>query len=489
MERDREEGEEPRKRRRENRRLCLTTAGVLLNVYNAVQEEKDKRELKFGMTRSFDRAVAYTGLSRSALVKAISGAEYPSCGTPEERDRGVLMTEEQAQWIRPALVELVVKKELRTLRSINEKLKFLHGDAWNFSDSTLRRAMLRLGFRFQRRLRGYYERMREDADNRILRARYLANYFDFLVEQRPLIFFDETWLSQNMITSKCWTDGTDDVEEKAPKGKGNRWIILAACMAKPHIEDGELIVTGGKWVENSWKIWKGNVQKEDYHSEMNGVVFENWTKNWLLPNIPLNSVIVMDRASYHMMLTEESKGCPSASSKEQLARWLVAHNARDKDGELYTEERMLTGVCCRPDKNGKMRNFVGLPRNELETLCASMKPPPVYAIHKWLEEWNAAKSGDVRVNLLPVGHPQLNPIELAWAQVKQHARARNAQFQMEELKKLAHEKRDSMTSEAWERMFKHVHKFAEKCWEADRIIAESLDDQESMEHESSSEES
>lgn len=39
--------------------------------------------------------------------------------------------------------------------------------------------------------------------------------------------------------------------------------------------------------------------KEDYHDEMDGARFENWLKEQLLPNLPVNSVIVMDGVPYN----------------------------------------------------------------------------------------------------------------------------------------------------------------------------------------------
>jgi hypothetical protein len=44
------------------------------------------------------------------------------------------------------------------------------------------------------------------------------------------------------------------------------------------------------------------------HSEMNGEVFQDWLMKYLLPNVASNSVLVFDRAIYHLELTEESKG-------------------------------------------------------------------------------------------------------------------------------------------------------------------------------------
>ncbi len=47
-------------------------------------------------------------------------------------------------------------------------------------------------------------------------------------EGRPFIFMDEIWINKNCAPTHVWTDGTQDLEDKVPPGKGQRWIILAA---------------------------------------------------------------------------------------------------------------------------------------------------------------------------------------------------------------------------------------------------------------------
>ena len=42
----------------------------------------------------------------------------------------------------------------------------------------------------------------------------------------------------------------------------------------------------------------------DYHGEMNAASYEKWFREQLLPNIPPNSVIVLDNASYHSAQVE-----------------------------------------------------------------------------------------------------------------------------------------------------------------------------------------
>jgi hypothetical protein len=132
---------------------------------------------------------------------------------------------------------------------------------------------------------------------------------------------DESWLNKNMVPTHCWTDGTADFEPNVPPGKGARWIMLGAGT-----KDG--------WIHASFVMWKGNVASEDYHSEMNAEVFEDWVKNRLLPFVPDNAVLVFDRATYHTMLTPDSCPATSSMSRAELAAWLVAHKCKEHNAEL-----------------------------------------------------------------------------------------------------------------------------------------------------------
>ena len=60
---------------------------------------------------------------------------------------------------------------------------------------------------------------------------------------------------------------------------------------------------------------------KDYHEEMDGEHYEKWFKEQLLPECHSGDVVVMDNASYHSVLTEDSK---IPSRKEALKQWLIS---------------------------------------------------------------------------------------------------------------------------------------------------------------------
>ena len=113
------------KRHRSARRICSSTAFVVKNILSVVEDEKAQNRLIMGLSRAVKRAVKYTDLGRRTIFRIKDGEEFPVCGSPEERESGMRMTEEESQWIRPVLVKMVTNKTPRTLDNILTQIKRL----------------------------------------------------------------------------------------------------------------------------------------------------------------------------------------------------------------------------------------------------------------------------------------------------------------------------------------------------------------------------
>jgi len=271
----------------------------------------------------------------------------------------------------------------------------------------------------------------------LLRIKYLNRMADFEAEGRPMVYVDETWINKNCTPKNSWHDGTVDTSLNVPHGKGPRWIVIGA---------------GGRmgWIPNSFRMWKGNVQSEDYHTEMNGLVFQEWVHDFLLPNVPANAVIVMDRATYHMVMVENTKAASSSCRKDQLIQWLIEHDAKDDDGILYDHDRLLL-----------------LRKSELLELCQDRKPTPKHLIFEWLRAWNAEHDTDIQVNILPVAHPRLNAIEMMWNWLKTHVAKHNTQFTMSSIQALAQARKLELDATWWAKACTMAEKFAKESREVD----------------------
>ena len=75
----------------------------------------------------------------------------------------------------------------------------------------------------------------------------------------------------------------------------------------------------------------------DYHDEMNGKHFTEWFEKQLLPNIPPQSVIILDNAPYHNVVVEK---IPTKSSRKgDMQEWLRRHeieiDSKDLKKDLF----------------------------------------------------------------------------------------------------------------------------------------------------------
>ena len=187
------------------------------------------------------------------------------------------------------------------------------------------------------------------------------------------------------------TGGTSGGVTK-PYGKGKRLIILHAGS-----ENG--------WVPNAELVFQSGGTSDDYHKDMDHQEFERWFKNQLLPNIPVNSIIAMDNASYHSRRYEP---LPTSSwRKGDMISWLANKNIPFPAG------------------SNKTALYIIIKQHKSKYLQ--------YAIDEM------AKSAGHEAVRLPVGHCELNPIEMVWAQVKRYAKQHNTQFTLEALEPLVKE--------------------------------------------------
>ena len=154
------------------------------------------------------------------------------------------------------------------------------------------------------------------------RHRFLRRIRQAKQAGRPLIYLDETWVNAHHTVTQAWYDDSGvptaiaagaTGPPDAPPGKGRRLIVLYAG-------------SSAGWVPNCEEIFVGKRKTGDYHDEMNGEHFEEWWTTKLLPNIPANAVIIMDKAPYHTVKTDETRPPASNTRKADLQLWLTERN-------------------------------------------------------------------------------------------------------------------------------------------------------------------
>lgn len=90
-----------------------------------------------------------------------------------------------------------------------------------------------------------------------------------------------------------------------------------------------MIHAGSKngFIQNAGLVFKAGQCSGDYHGQMNRENFIKWLTEKLLPNIPENSVVVLDNAPYHSVQADK---VPTKSSlKKDMVAWL------SKNGTYY----------------------------------------------------------------------------------------------------------------------------------------------------------
>jgi hypothetical protein len=152
---------------------------------------------------------------------------------------------------------------------------------------------------------------------------------------------------------------------------------------------------------------------------MNREVFQDWLLKYLLPNVASNSVLVFDRARYHLELTEENKGASMQWTKDRLIDWLLSRNVKCEDGHNFSKEEM----------NAVSKSY-------LWAMCQIHRPVKRFKVYDWIADWNSSYGTDIRINTLPVVHPQLNPIELIWNWTKVYVKSNNHEFSIRTVEKL-----------------------------------------------------
>ncbi len=198
-----------------------------------------------------------------------------------------------------------------TLADIQEFLKKEYGDG-SFHKATLARTLNRWGFEFGKGIRTQH--LKEKDYVVAARSRYLRKKRDNRKREsstetkRPEVYLDESYVNKNHSNDFTWYYGEDGPWIKKPTGKGERLIILNA-------------ITSNGWVPGAKVVFKSTKKTGDYHGQMNWELFKKWFTEKLLPNIPKKSLIIMDNAPYHNILSKHSPPTPQ-SSKKKIREWL-----------------------------------------------------------------------------------------------------------------------------------------------------------------------
>ncbi len=293
----------------------------------------------------------------------------------------------------------------------------------NFHLSTLSRTLDRWGFEFGKGTRTQH--LKEKDYVIAARRRYIRKMFSNRIDGsaidtiRPEVYLDESYVNKNHSNDYVWYSSEDGAWIQKPTGQGERLIIINA-------------ITKEGWVPHAKTVFKSNRKTGDYHGQMNWEIFKKWFCEKLIPNIPEKSLIVMDNAPYHKVLSDAS--APIASSKKSVIKsWLENNN-----------------IPCNPN----------CLKAELIEILAKVAPAPTYAIDEIAKEYGH------EIVFTPPYHPELQPIELCWGILKNEV-ARHCDFTMNNLLEQLKLSFDKITPEICRKIIKKIRKIEDDFWSED----------------------
>ncbi|XP_063847657.1 uncharacterized protein LOC135095928 [Scylla paramamosain] len=373
-------------------------------------------------TKTSERTVRRICSAHNQMLNTEAEPDTPTFRSPKKKHRAAPVTDFDdfdKRLLRRTVLAFYERKEIPTIYKIKEELREQIG--YSGCENSLRKVLLKIGFKFAK-VDGRKFLM-ERNDVLAARTKFLREMRQLKQSDHTFVYLDETWVNQNCTVGKCCTDTSskEATGVKPPTGKGARLIILHAGTKHGFINNAELFFQA-----------KNDC---DYHNQMNSTVFEEWFRMQLLPNIPPNSVIVMDNASYHSRQVEK---LPTSSwRKADIKNWLK-----------------LKGITVSDD----------LSKAELYELAKNSR----VAKKRYVVDEVATEAGHIVVRLPPY-HCQYNPIELVWAQVKSYIAKRN-NFKMADLKPLVKEAMRAVTPENWKQAVKHAEQLQEHDTNQDRAV-------------------
>ena len=394
--------------------------------------DTEKKLGKFVSTKNATKRVAQGLGIGEATIKRIMAAHKHGKGIEEEtKERGKPPYRLSCN-LQPVIREFVRDKNLKGRKIGAEQIQdyLLKKHDIEIPMSTLLRSLNRLGFTYGIGKRRSTLKERDYvvlARRRYLRRKIANRNFDGSLKQAE-VYLDETYINKNHSNQFTWYLDEDGPWVNKPSGKGPRLIIVHG-------------ITKDGWVNGAQLIFDAKKRTGDYHGQMNWENFSKWFEIQLLPNIPANSLIIMDNAGYHNVLADDSFPTPK-TRKEELLAWL------ERNCIPWTDDML---------------------KPELYALCKRFAPAPEFKLDQIAE---AAGHSILRT---PQYHPEFQPIETCWAIVKNYM-GDNCDFTMKSFHAQLPLALAKVKSKTCKKLIAKVARQEDKYWDEDIQLYEKIDE-------------
>ena len=447
------------KRRRVARRVDNVFASNIDSVHKFFVEEKEKGS-RISPLNVVERTALALNIGRTTVKKVLrEGVEsFPEPRAKEARARERIVQKEHVMNIREAYVKYVLERKRKpTYRELFACLTA--EDKWPFCMTTLFNCMRDAGFKYTP-AKSYLQYTHEKRSIILQRQAYLARLDQARAQGRWIYYQDESWINAHMRVEKEmanaeWDADIDMMNELPPvkSGKGARSILCGIGSADdPNgFLKGTLLLFRGSQSNKS----------DDYHTEMNSDVFLDWMAKKVMPampKLPQKAAIVIDRATYHLVCTEGTATPSCKATKAGLVDYC------EKNGILIPEpnwqgEGRAPSVPYRIARKTLLSESCGVSKLYLKEVIKRQNIQRRFKIQDIVDKHPRT---DVILIILPVHHPELNPIELIWSQIKHYVRAENVNQNQGDAERLVKEIVEQIDQAQWKRYADHVRKFEQK---------------------------
>ncbi|CAH2088707.1 unnamed protein product [Euphydryas editha] len=241
------------------------------------------------------------------------------------------------------------------------------------------------------------------------------------IHEMPVVFLDETYIHASYTVNKCW-----QIENEGVLKHIYRIIVHAG---------GEM-----GFIPNVLLIFKSKSKSGDYHDDMNKTNFMKWLQEKLIPNLPANSLVVMDNAPYHTV--KLNKAPTLSSTKAEMQNWII---------------------------NKGLSYLPTMVKAQLYEIIKEHKEAPIYEADQMLQAHGH------KVARLPPYHCELNAIEFMWSLVKRRVASKNVGQETNNIVNLTEEAFQTITAEDWQKQCEHVRHIEDKLCERDRCVDAEID--------------
>ena len=398
-----------------------TVQRVAMKLYNYFVREAARGSLYVHLNNPGKRVRRALGINKDTFRRWMK--EEPECkDLTQIRKRRPKLGSFDKDVVRRAIVTMLENQELVSLRKLKAFLEQTHDI--QVSKQTLWKTVRQVGFTF-RKTAGGKNAICERPHLVAARSKYLRQIRNLRQEGYDIVYLDESWINSHHTVKKEWMSVDGSQRRNIPSSKGERIIIAHAGSREVGFIPNAGLVFNAKSKDN-----------RDYHSEMNGEIFQSWLADSVLPTLDRPSCIVMDNASYHNIVAHEDKIPTSSTTKRAIQEWLV------------NEKVPFAPDCLKP---------------ELLSLVKSQNKPKKFQVDKMI-----LQHGHLCLRLPPY-HSHLNPIELVWAKVKGTVADENTTFKIGDVRNLTISALQRIDQTYWEKCVDKVIKEEEIYWKKDGL--------------------